>query len=176
MTTPTYFLDFDRTLFDTSSFLSHIIARDGREDIFDSSDVDRAIALNVAAKEGLLSFAPGELFPFMFPDADAFLDANQERSVIVTFGNIPLQTAKLENVLANRASLRILYTGEERKGAVVARLAREYPPPWVFVDDKPIELDSVASLCPDAVVYEMRRDGKEGCGRYPVLRSFSELP
>ncbi|MBV9349571.1 MAG: hypothetical protein JO026_02370 [Patescibacteria group bacterium] len=170
----TYFLDFDRTLFDTSAFIAYLMKRDGREELRALSETDRAKALNAAAAAGTLSFAPGELAQFMYPDAEAFLDMHARESAIVTWGNRALQEAKLENVFSERKDLRRVYT-DERKGALIAQLSKEYEKPWIFIDDKIIELDSVAGALPEATLYEMRRDGKPASGAYPVLRSFSEL-
>ncbi len=171
----TYFLDFDRTLFDTSTFLAYLIKREGRKDIYDSSDTEAATLFNDAAAAGLLSFSSGELLPFMYPDAESFLNAHAKESVIVTYGNVALQKAKLENIFASRPDVRVIYTGDERKGPFIAKLVREYPGPHFFFDDKPVELESVGSECPDVSLFEMRRDGAAGSGRFPVLRSFGEL-
>ncbi|MBI3573837.1 hypothetical protein HY090_02195 [Candidatus Kaiserbacteria bacterium] len=171
----TYFLDFDRTLFDTSAFLAYLIKRENRTDIYDSSETDMATAFNAAAAAGLLSFVPGELAQFMFPDAEAFLDVHQRESVVVTFGNPALQRAKLENVFSSRPELNIVYTGEERKGPFILRLMKEYPAPYSFFDDKPVELASVGSVSSDIALYEVRRDAAVGSGSYLVLHSFEDL-
>lgn len=172
----TYFLDFDRTLFDTSAFLRYIIERDGLERLLPLSEVEMAAELNTLAADGRLAFAPGELTRFIYPDAEKFLGKNHASSVIVTAGNVALQKGKLESTFHEEPIPRIFYNGDERKGTFIARMIDSYPAPRTFIDDKPMELDSVALHCPEMTLYEMRRDGGAGSGAYTVIRSFDALP
>jgi len=172
----TYFLDFDRTLFDTSAFLRYIIERDNLDRLLSLSEVEMAIELNAITAEGLLAFTPGELQPFMYPDAEDFLKKHDGSCLVVTAGNIALQKAKLESVFHREPILPIFYNGDERKGTFIARMISSYQGPHTFIDDKVMELDSVAEHCAGVALYEMRRDGKPGSGAYPVIRSFDELP
>ncbi len=172
----TYFLDFDRTLFDTSAFLAYILERDNLSRFLSLSEVEMATELNSLTAKGLLVFAPGELQRFMYPDADEFLRKNKGNTAIVTAGNVELQKAKLESVFHVKPSLPIFYNGDERKGTFIARMISLYEEPLIFIDDKISELDSVALHCPQVQLYEMRRDGKDGAGTHTVIRSFDELP
>lgn len=170
----TYFLDFDRTLFDTSAFLRYVIERDNLEKLLPLSEVQMATELNALATSGALTFVPNELERFLYADAVEFLKSHGASSVIVTAGNPALQRAKLENTFREGVVAKIFYT-PDGKGLTVKGLLDTFPGPWVFVDDKPFELASVSAECPDIKAYEMRRDGAPGAGSYPVIRSFVEL-
>ncbi|TAK59249.1 hypothetical protein EPO14_00300 [Patescibacteria group bacterium] len=171
----TYFLDFDRTLFDTSAFLAYILERDNLGGLLSLSEVEMATELNSLTAKGLLVFAPGELDRFMYADANDFLRKNHDNSAIVTAGNVELQKAKLESVFHDDPSFPIFYNGDERKGTFIARMLTSYQEPLIFIDDKISELDSVALHCPQVQLYEMRRDGKAGAGTHTVIHSFNEL-
>lgn len=170
----TFFLDFDRTLFDTDALIAYMATRDDTKDIYLLSS-DDAIKQELArrAEDGSLTFAPGELARFVFADSEDFLHRHKD-SVIVTHGNAALQRLKVENVFSN-FSTKVFYTTEEfRKGQYIKEKLGEQKE-GIFVDDRPIELESVTEYCPWMTVYEMRRDGKEGSGKYPVVHSLSEL-
>lgn len=172
----TYFLDFDRTLFDTSAFLTYIIERENLSHLMSLSEVEMAVELNSITANGLLTFAPGELERFIYPDAVVFLKKNLASSVVVTAGNVALQKAKLESTFHKELPAKIFYTGEERKGPFLKGLLDSFPAPWSFVDDKPMELESVAKECPDIQLYEIRRDEKAPAGTFSIIHSFDELP
>lgn len=171
----TYFLDFDRTLFDTSAFLAYVLERDNLSRLLSLSEVEMATELNSLTAKGLLVFAPGELDRFMYPDANDFLRKNHGNCAVVTAGNVELQKAKLESAFHSDPSLPIFYNGDERKGTFIARMIDSYEEPLVFIDDKISELDSVALHCPQVQLYEMRRDGASGAGTHTVIHSFNEL-
>lgn len=172
----TYFLDFDRTLFDTSAFLEYVIDRDNLNRLLSLSEVEMAMELNALTAKGVLAFSPGELKSFMYADAEKFLQKNAGSCLVVTAGNVALQKAKLESVFHEEPVLPIFYNGEERKGPFIARMLASYPGAKSFIDDKVMELDSVAAHCSGVALYEMRRDGKPGNGAYPVIRSFDDVP
>lgn len=172
----TYFLDFDRTLFDTSAFIAYVIKRDSLQHLLTLSEADMAVELNTLTKGGKLSFSEGELFRFMYPDAVEFLQKKLSECVVVTAGNIELQKAKLENVFQPPYALPLFYTRDEEKGPFLKRMKDSYVAPYVFIDDKPSQLDSVQEFCPDVTSYEIQRGQWSPSGRYPLLSSFSELP
>lgn len=171
----TYFLDFDRTLFDTSAFLDYVLERDSLDRLRSLSEVGMATELNVLADEGTLTFAPRELKRFLYADAETFLKQHQSSSVIVTAGNVALQRVKLESTFSENPTLPIFYNGDEEKGIFISRMLDAYQSPHVFIDDKIVELDSVAHHCPSIALYEMRRDGGAGHGTYAVINSFDEV-
>ena len=68
-----YYLDFDRTLFDTDSFYLYLATRPGLESVAGLPAGELVEALNQMAMDGTLTFAPGELSRFLFQDAASFL-------------------------------------------------------------------------------------------------------
>ncbi len=163
----TYFLDFDRTVFDTDPFKEYLRARPG---------LDLGRSLNDQVQDGSLAFAHGELARFVYPDAAEFLRAHGSDVVIVTFGNAILQQAKVENALAGMMPKDVRYTGDIRKGEYMKERIVAYEGPFAFADDTPHELAGMQAQFPEFSCYEMRRDGGAGDGRWPVIRSLAELP
>ncbi|MDO8523979.1 MAG: hypothetical protein Q7R74_01990 [bacterium] len=189
----TYFLDFDRTLFDTNAFTRSLISNpacaDFRDDIEAAVTTDRGEStaggtgryklwesLAALCQHGSLTFAPGELAEFVFPDVPVFLKHHGNQSVIVTYGATAFLKAKIESALAGPLMERVIYTHDREKGIALKGLLQDFPKPYVLVDDLATQLDSVAEHCPEVSLYEIRRDGKEGSGHYPVIHSFAELP
>src|SRR3989344_3941979 len=150
-----YFLDFDRTLFDTEAFIASMQSR---------------------LEAGDLSFAPGELALFIYPDVPEFLRALGNEAVIVTHGNPVLQRMKVESALTGIPRVSVIYVDQEPKGPRVARRLAGSGVPALFSDDTPLELASVETCCPNIRLFEMRRDGGVGDGRWPVVRSLFDLP
>lgn len=160
-----YYLDFDRTLFDTDAFKAWLVT-------------DRNIPLaevEARCNEGTLTFAPGELARFLYPDAAAFLREKENAVTIITFGNRELQERKAQSALFGIPRMSVMYTGDTRKGNYLAPHTHLHAGA-VLVDDTPLELEILATECPGLPLYEMRRDGREGDGRWPVIRSLAELP
>ena len=172
----TYFLDFDRTLFDTSAFLAYLIERDNLKELHGKTEVEQAALLNPLIVSGMVGFSAGELTQFFFPDAAEFLKTHSAESVVVTAGNPELQRAKCGNALAIFPGLKIFYADYESKGPFIARLEDAFPKPWTFVDDKPTELASVGTVHPETRLFQMLRRDLAPHGAYPVLNSFDELP
>lgn len=151
-----YFLDFEKTLFDTDAFARYVTERAGSTD------------------EGLV-FAPGELSPFLYPDAATFLREKENAVTIITSGDSSLQEPKIKSALFGIPRMSVMYTGEARKGAYLAPHTHLHAGA-LAVDDSPAELAILAEECPPIKLYEMRRDGGAGDGRWPVIRTLSELP
>ena len=151
-----YFLDFDRTLFDTEAFVASMQSR--------------------LAVPDDLTFAPGELSPFVYPDVPEFLRLLGNEAVIVTHGNPVLQRMKVESALTGIPRISALYVDQELKGPHVATCLAGSGVPALFSDDTPRELASVETCCPNIRLFEMRRDGGVGDGRWPVVRSLFDLP
>lgn len=172
----TYFLDFDRTLFDTDAFVAHLMRRpDAERFLRHESESALAATLNALAQAGEVAFVPGELKPFMYPDVSGFISMAENDVAILTFGNSDLQRLKIENVLAGAPPISVFYTGDTMKGAYMKDWMGQYEHP-VFVDDMPAQLEDMAAHCPQVQLFEMRRDGGAGDGRWPVIRSLTELP
>lgn len=168
----TYFLDFDRTLFDTDPFKEYLQERLG---VVGATEAEFYAKLTEALKSSESMFARGELEKFIYPDAREFLEARAQKTVIVTYGNPDLQRAKIESALAT-LQVDALYVGAVRKGEFMRDRVSSYVGPYAFVDDTVVELENMKTHCPDIPCFEMRRDGEAGDGRFPVIRSLAELP
>ena len=164
-----YFLDFDRTLFDTDAFCALAQTHPSAADkTFSSNEMLELHALSLAAGPD-----PAQC---LYVDVPEFLRALGNEAVIVTFGDPVLQRMKVEKALRGIPRITALYTGNELKGTFLASRAMSYGARSIFVDDRPLQLESVSEHCPAIRVYEMRRDGEAGDGRWPVVHSLTELP
>lgn len=188
-----YFLDFDRTLFDTDAFnaslvdepgcaafadeLRKVTARD-RDDTIPGDESRRAAWEKVsgAVRSGALSFAPAALARFLYADVAEILRALGNEAVIITHGEPDRQRAKLASALAGLPRITALYADTAPKADFLAAWPGYTGSPALFVDDRPAELAELAALFPDMRLFEMRRDGGIGDGRWPVIRSLAELP
>ncbi len=135
----------------------------------------RAEELFARVEDGSLSFAPGELSPFLFPDVAGFLRDKENTVTVITFGNKAFQKAKTDSAFHGIPRVSVMLTGDVRKGAFLAphtHLHRDA----LLVDDAALELEGVTTLCPDIKPFQMSRYGGEGDGHWPVIRSLSELP
>lgn len=171
----TYFLDFDRTIFDTDAFIAHLLAKPDIERLRHESEEELGRILDDLVKAGAVSFAPGELTPFVYPDVPEFLRMAGNSAVILTYGNPALQKLKVENALAGIPRVSALYT-QVRKGEFMRDRIAAYGSETIAVDDRDFELESLAAECPKTRLYEMRRDSAAGDGRWPVIHSLTELP
>ena len=190
----TYFLDFDRTLFDYETYRGYLIelpeiARfkdrilllSGKDDALSTKkrrelweEIDQWYA------EGGYTLKPGELSRFMFPDALDFLRVHGASSIIVTSGgaSIKFQKDKITSAGAAGEVAEVCYLSGRSlsKGPKILSLCERYEPPFFFIDDLVEQLDQVAAAVSGVSLFEIRRDGKEGSGRYPVIHSLDELP
>ncbi len=172
-----YFLDFDRTLFDTNAFIEYVRTHSSTEKMFmEDTETSLAYTLGLMAESGALSFTAGELSRFVYPDVPEFLRMLGNEAAIVTHGNPVFQQIKIASALAGIPRVSALYAGDDLKGPFLAPRYASYGSVQVFADDKPTEIESVAEHCPSIRLFEMRRDGASGDGRWPVIRSLSELP
>ena len=171
-----YFLDFDRTLFDTDAFKIYLANRDNNPRITGEPEEDVAASLNELARSGQITFAPGELTQFVYADVAEFLRMLGNEAIIITFGNEALQKLKVENALSHIVRVTALYTGDTLKGDFLKEWPGYYGQEAVYADDRIHELEVMTAAFPNMKVHEMRRDGKEGDGRWPVVRSLAELP
>ncbi len=172
-----YFLDFDRTLFDTDTFIEHLVKRPGAERyVHHKNEELLASALNTLVQKGEMVFTPDELKPFVYADVPEFMRMAGNEATILTFGNPELQKLKIDNALAGIPRVSVLYTADIRKGVFMKERIIGYGASCVFVDDRALELEDMALHCPGVRLFEMRRDGKEGDGRWPVIRTLAELP
>jgi hypothetical protein len=170
-----YYLDFDRTVFDTESWKAYMRARPGMEALASVPDEEMSATLAGMAHRGEVSYAPGELSHLLFPDAAQFLRDKENAVTILTFGDPVLQELKAKSALYGIPRMSVMYTGDVLKGAYLAPHTHLHHDA-LAVDDLPVQLESLAEGCPPLALYEMRRDGEAGDGRWPVIRSLAELP
>lgn len=151
-----YFLDFDRTIFNTPAFKKSLARR-------------QAFLLRL----GLLRVTQEEMRSFLYPDVPGFLETHD--CTIVTYGVRAFITAKVTSAVGNLPVRDIVYTSR-KKGRTIRRLAAAMEGPFTFVDDAHFQCASVQAKCADVDVFEIRRDDRAGDGRWPVIRSLDELP
>ncbi len=185
-----YFLDFDRTIFDTPAFKKSVARRPSIAELF--TQLEGAVeemfgpassgarfrafrrTLGTFLSHGRFLLTPEELKGFLYPDVSAFLAAND--CTIVTYGVEAFIRAKVASALTDLAVTDVIYT-RNKKGPVIRRLSEDMKNgPFTYVDDAVFQLVSVARYCPNVRIYEMRRDGLPGDGRWPVARSLADLP
>ncbi len=150
-----YFIDFDRTIFDTPSFKKALRRRD-------------TFLLHL----GLLKMSPDDVKKFLYSDVEGFLASHD--CTIVTYGVKSFITAKVISALAHFPHVDVIYT-THRKGPVIKKICESRKGAYTFIDDMHFQLESVSKECPDIKVYEMRRDSMKGDGRWPVIHSLNEL-
>ncbi len=172
----TYFLDFDYTLFDADAFVAHLIAHAGDPPAgtFTEEWVEKAFA--ALSARGALGSVPNDLQSFLYPDVAPFFKEKGEAVDVITFGNPRIQAVKVENALATIPYRHVWYTGQMRKGEFMKEKGCLSEGNIIVVDDRPLELENLAAHCPSVQLYEMRRDGAAGDGRWPVVRSLNNLP
>jgi hypothetical protein len=189
----TYFLDFDRTLFDTDAYNSYLLTlpacaafRDELQDVLSEGRDETLLPtstrtavwdkLTDLVKSGELSFAPGELSQFVYHDVQEFLRMMGNEAIIITYGEKIRQKVKLESALAGIVRLTVLYTEELLKAEYLEKYPHLVPAQALFVDDVAEHLAGIEASFPHVQLFEMRRDGKEGTGRWKTVHSLTELP
>lgn len=171
-----YFIDFDRTLFDTEGFFKYVESHPAFKEVYERTQGDKQALVTHALQTPEFSFEKGELSPFLYEDAAGFLREKENSAMIITFGNPAFQKMKVESAVYGIPRVQTLYTGDVRKGEFIAPHLDMYGPTPTFIDDAPLELGILRECCPTARLFEMRRDGGEGSGDYTVIRSLRELP
>lgn len=171
-----YFLDFDKTLFNTDAFIGYLCEKINTPELAKLPQSERNDVALSAYETGKITFEDGELAQFVYGDVAEFLRLAANNATIVTFGSPGLQKAKIENALSHIPRLQVVYTLGKDKGPFVKEQLGESGSESVFVDDAVALLESVALSCPNAHIFEMRRDGKPGDGRWRVVTSLYELP
>lgn len=170
-----YYLDFDRVVFDTDAFVTYMKGKPGWETSIPESVTDLNAYLVGATRKGNLAFEPGELSRFLFPDAATFLREKENAVTIITSGDRTFQEIKTKSALYGIPRMAVMYTENAHKGDYLAPHTHLHSDA-VLADDSLAELEILAARCPQLVLYEVRRDGMPGDGRWPVIRSLAELP
>ncbi len=188
-----YFLDFDRTLFDNDAFQKYLGTLDvphdieeklrtvyayARDESLDGGDERKRLWIEIEEWFGTSYDFTDTLAQFVFPDVLEFLAKHGGEAILVTTARVPsFHEAKVRSSGIIGHVFRTVYLPKgEGKSGVISELTREFPPPYCFVDDLVPQLDDVHERCPEVALYEMRRDGGQGSGRYATIRSLSELP
>lgn len=179
-----YYLDFDRTLFRTDDFYhfqkthpffcEHVALL---QSLIDNTSTNRQAVnntlYNTMQKNGF-SFRKGEIAEYVYPDVVPFLNRYKDTVCIITFGHPDYQKMKIDASGLSSYVSELLLVDDVLKGAYFSsREPKESE--FVFVDDSVEQLADVAAHFPNAHVYEIRRDGKAGDGRFPVIHSLAEL-
>ncbi|HYE23443.1 MAG TPA: hypothetical protein VEA92_03300 [Candidatus Paceibacterota bacterium] len=183
-----YFLDFDRTVFDTDAFKRSMSKRPTLLELlrqFDAAAVEflrhdpnhtrRRKFLRTWGtflSHGRFTFTPDELRHFLYSDVEPFLHSHT--CTIVTYGVRAFITAKVTAALSGLPVTDVVYTSR-KKGRTIARLCAAEEGPCTFVDDMHFQLESVSAWCPNVHVIEIRRNKDAGDGRWPVIHSLDEL-
>lgn len=108
-------------------------------------------------------------------DAASFLREKENAATIITSGEkVPFEPI-VKGALEGIPRMSVIYTEGVKKGRFLAPHTHLHADA-LLVDDSPAELEVLASECPGLALYEIRRDGGAGDGRWPVVRSLSELP
>lgn len=171
-----YFIDFDRTIFDTDAFIAYLNTREDTRNAKGLPEMEYAAVLNRMTEEGALSFLDGELQQFVYSDVTEFLRTAGDELTVITYGNPAFQKLKISNALSNMPHVSVIYTGDTHKGEWLKKNTDVCAEQFLLVDDKLFELESAAQFFPNATLYEMRRDKRDGDGRWPVVTSLLDLP
>lgn len=201
-----YFLDFDRTLFDTDAFnaslpdepgcaafadeLREVIAQGRDQTLTGGENRLRAWKkVSEALQDGTLAFSPGYLERFLYADAKEFLRSLGNEAIVITYGDEHLQRMKVESALANVVRVTTVYTGTVPKAEFLSSWPGYHGQEAVFVDDRDAELIELARKYPNMKLFKMHRAGArtaprsvegaplfESEGRWKLIRSLSELP
>lgn len=118
----------------------------------------------------------GDPSRYLYPDAATFLREKENSVLIVTAMDKERDEEFVQNALAGIPRMSVMYTSGKPKGEFLAPYIGMYGASPVFVDVSVDQLASMALHCPQTQLFEMRRDAREGDGRWPVVRSFPELP
>jgi hypothetical protein len=183
-----YFLDFDRTVYDTVSFKKAVARRPTVIELLhqlkavfqefirpgESTSRQRSFlkTFGTFMSHGRFMFTPDELTGYLYPDVPEFLRTHD--CTIVTYGVRAFITAKVTTALTGLPLTNIVYTSR-KKGRTIKRLTHEAGEPCTFIDDAHFQLVSVAKKCPEVTVIEMRRDHQKGHGRWRVIHSLEEI-
>lgn len=161
-----FFLDFDRTLFDTEKFYNAL---------------ERALIV----PEDVLSIS--DIKNFLYADSLPFLDERKvagDSLILASRGTIIIQKTKAEQsgILAYLSDALYVEPGTSKGSAIQAYLA-EHPvvegEKAFFLDDTITELEEVQKQCPSVQSVRMRRASARNAGQeaphLTEVKNFSEL-
>lgn len=111
----------------------------------------------------------------LYVDAASFLREKENATTIITSGSKDSFESTVKKTLEGIPRMSVMYTDGVKKGQYLAPHTHLHKDA-VLVDDSPAELAVLAAECPELQLFEIRRDGTEGDGRWPVIKTLSELP
>lgn len=112
----------------------------------------------------------------LYNDAATFLrDKENASTIIVSAGKRGDREPAVKQVLEGIPRMSVMYTEGVSAADYLAPHTHLHNDA-LLVDSDPAELEFLATSCPLIAPYELRRDGGAGDGRWPVVRSLSELP
>lgn len=123
------------------------------------------------------SYEAGELAQFIYPDAATFLREKENSAMIITSGSKVHDGSLVQSALHGIPRTSVIYTEGVPKGEYLAPFIDLYGTSPVFLDDSSEQLASMATFCPKVQLFQMcRTPEQKGDGRWPVIRTLSELP
>lgn len=120
---------------------------------------------------GTLSDAEGKIYA----DVPEFLREMGNEAIVVSSSRSS-ERSHIEHLLVGIVRLTVLCTDGAAKADFLAGWPGYHGGPAIVVDDRVAELTALAERFPMLKLYEMRRDGLAGDGRWPAIRSLAELP
>lgn len=111
----------------------------------------------------------------LYIDAASFLRGKENAATIITSTQKQLFEKTVKDALDGIPRMSVIYTEGIKKGRFLAPHTHLHVDALV-ADDSPAELEVLARECPGLMLYEVRRDGMAGDGRWPVIKTLSELP
>lgn len=105
-------------------------------------------------------------------DAPEILRALGNEAVVITHDT----EETVRTALAGVVRLTVLPVGAVSKAAYLSEWPGYSGGEAICADDDPRELAELSATFPLMKLYEVRRDGREGDGRWPVIQTLAELP
>lgn len=181
-----FFVDFDRTLLDWDGLVLRLI------DICPPLHADiaavmglppgtperRAVWKKVAdlIESGAFSLSEQDVQQYLYKDAVSFVSRHAGDIVIATSGDPGLQKIKLDLAFPGVQFRDVLLCGgHDYKGMEIGKWLKGARPEALFIDDAPLQLESVAKECPWIRLFEMCRGCKTPASRFTLIKSFDEL-
>lgn len=110
----------------------------------------------------------------LYVDAASFLREKENAVTIIVGGERAMREESVKKAIYGIPRMAVMYTEREHKGKYLAPHTHLHADA-VLVDGSVRELEGLA-VCPKLGLYEMRRDGTPGSGKWPVIKILSELP
>ncbi len=185
MSKPTLILDFDETLFDipnskrayyqavkpflikkTRKFYDQC-AQETREKtngiyIYKNHIKEAVSKDNYADALKAYEKVTSQMKKFLFPDALDFVKKHSKilNIIVLSTGLRAYQKQKIKNCGIDKYCQKIIIT-EKLKHKNVVSIIKKFKAPYLFIDDKGVEIDAVKKDFPEVTCYWMRRPGAQ---------------